>query len=136
MLRSGTTIYPLPRSHLLRGRKAPQTGGFGDPRGTHRVLIIPFTASHYGILNRSTVPTTIFFNVLPQNPAFGPAQLKSLVPIFNQKAAELQSVWLSQLNENNVDTVELDVTIYIGRATLDIIGLAGWNVFIDKRTFL
>ena len=76
------------------------------------------------------------FNVLPQNPAFGPAQLKSFVPIFNQKAAEVQNIWLSQLNENSMDSVEIDVSIYMSRATLDIIGLAGWSVSVRKPAFL
>jgi cytochrome P450 len=61
------------------------------------------------------------------NPAFGPTQLRSFAPIFNQKAAEVRDIWLSQLNENNADAVELDVTIYMSRATLDIIGLAGFD---------
>jgi hypothetical protein len=73
---------------------------------------------------------------LPQNPAFGPTQLRSFVPIFNQKAAEVRDIWLSKLNENDADAVELDVTIYMSRATLDIIGLAGWSMFTGKPTFL
>ena len=63
-------------------------------------------------------------------------QLKSFVPIFNQKAVEVRNIWLSQLNENNVDTLELDVTTYMSRATLDIIGLAGWSMFTGKPAFL
>lgn len=78
----------------------------------------------------------MIYSTLPQNPAFGPAQLKSFVPIFNQKAAEVQNLWLTQLNENSTDTLELDVTTYMGHATLDIIGLAGWSVFIGKPAFL
>jgi hypothetical protein len=62
-----------------------------------------------------------------QNPAFGPAQLKSFTPIFNQKASEVRNIWLSQLNENNADIMMVDVTSYMSRATLDIIGLAGWS---------
>ena len=58
------------------------------------------------------------------------------MPIFNQKAAEVKNIWLTQLNENNADTLELDVTIYMSRATLDIIGLAGRSVFIGKPAFL
>ena len=58
------------------------------------------------------------------------------MPIFNQKAAEVQNIWLSQLNENNADTVELDVSIYMSRATLDIIGLAGWSMFTGEPALL
>ena len=48
----------------------------------------------------------------------------------------MQNIWLSQLNESNADTIELDVTIYMSRATLDIIGLTGWSVFVGKPAFL
>lgn len=61
------------------------------------------------------------------NPAFGPAQVKSFVPIFNQKASEVHSIWISELNESNADVIKLNVTSYMGRATLDIIGLAGFD---------
>ncbi|KAF9645313.1 cytochrome P450 [Thelephora ganbajun] len=61
------------------------------------------------------------------NPAFGPAQLKSFTPIFNQKASEVRNIWLSQLNENNTDVIKVDVPYYMSRTTLDIIGLAGFD---------
>ena len=41
----------------------------------------------------------------------------------------MRSIWLSKLNEDNTDVVNLDVTFHMDRATLDIIGLAGSNEF-------
>lgn len=61
------------------------------------------------------------------NPAFGPGQLRSFTLIFNQKAREVRNIWLSQLNESQADVINVDVPYYMSRATLDIIGLAGFN---------
>ena len=73
-------------------------------------------------------PSTLFL----QNPAFGPGQLRSFTPIFNQKAAEVRDIWLSQLGENEADVINVDFPHYMGRATLDIIGLAGQNILMTK----
>ena len=66
-----------------------------------------------------------------QNPAFGPGQLRSFTPIFNQKATEVRDIWLSQLNESPTDVIKVNVPYYMSRATLDIIGLAGQRVVHD-----
>jgi len=69
----------------------------------------------------------------PQNPAFGPTQLRSFTEIFKQKASELRDIWLSQLNENNTDIIEVDVNFYLSRCALDVIGLAGWSALAGKK---
>ena len=82
-------------------------------------------ASHHGMLLGHS---TIYCGLLAassQNPAFGPAQLKSFTPVFNQKASEVRNIWISQLNESDTDVIKVDVTSYMSRATLDIIGLTG-----------
>ncbi|KAF9778944.1 cytochrome P450 [Thelephora terrestris] len=66
------------------------------------------------------------------NPAFGPGQLRSFTPIFNQKAHEVRNIWFSQLNEAQADVIEVDVPNYMGRVTLDIIGLAGFDYKFDS----
>jgi len=73
---------------------------------------------------------------LPQTPAFGPTQLKSFTKIFNQKASEVRNIWLSQLNEDNADVIEVDVNFYLGRSALDVIGLAGWSALAGKKSML
>ena len=76
------------------------------------------------------------FKIFPQNPAFGPAQLKSFTPIFNQKASEVRDIWLSQLNENNVGVIKVNITLYMNRAALDIIGSAGSSILAGTPVFL
>jgi hypothetical protein len=61
----------------------------------------------------------------PQNPAFGLGQLRSFTPIFNKKATEVRRIWFSLLDESQTDFIKVDFPYYMGRATLDIIGLAG-----------
>jgi len=90
-------------------------------------------APHHGTFTALNGPCDGLLKTLPQNPAFGPAQLKSLTPIFNQKASELRNIWLSQLNENNADIIEVDFDSYMGCSTLDIIGLAGWSMLAGKE---
>ncbi|KAJ7652788.1 cytochrome P450 [Mycena polygramma] len=58
------------------------------------------------------------------NPAFGPPQIKELTPIFFAKALELRNIWASQAASG---VVRLDAVSWLSRATLDIIGLAGFN---------
>lgn len=71
-----------------------------------------------------------------QNPAFGLAQLKSFVPVFNRKASEVRNIWISELNESNTDVIKVNATFYMSRATLDIIGLAGRSTRIKGMSFL
>ncbi|KDR82630.1 hypothetical protein GALMADRAFT_220617 [Galerina marginata CBS 339.88] len=74
-----------------------------------------------------------------QTPAFSASHIKSLTPIFWDKATELRDIWLSQLDtpqdpghENSVTRV--DVLVWLGRATLDVIGLAGFGYAFNALT--
>ena len=44
----------------------------------------------------------------------------------------MRDIWLSQLNENQGDVIKVDFPRYMTRVTLDIIGLAGQNLFATK----
>ncbi|KAL5639582.1 hypothetical protein ACGC1H_006261 [Rhizoctonia solani] len=59
------------------------------------------------------------------SPAFGPAQIRELVPIFWNKANKLRDIWLDILKESPDGTI--NVLSWLSRATLDIIGAAGFD---------
>jgi hypothetical protein len=83
---------------------------------------------------RSLLPR--FLTAFSQNPAFGPGQLRSFTPIFNQKAHEVRNIWFSQINEAQADVIKVDIPNYMGRVTLDIIGLAGQYIIATKPLLL
>ncbi|KAJ7611688.1 cytochrome P450 [Roridomyces roridus] len=60
------------------------------------------------------------------NPAFGAAQVRELTGIFVDKSLELRDAWSLQA-ANSGGIVRLDALSWLSRATLDIIGLAGFN---------
>ncbi|KAG6813414.1 hypothetical protein H0H92_011393 [Tricholoma furcatifolium] len=64
------------------------------------------------------------------NPAFGPSQIRELTEIFVTKALELRQRWASQIAREDGQS-RIDVLSWLTRATLDIIGLAGFNYNID-----
>ncbi|KAG9018780.1 hypothetical protein FRB90_009784 [Tulasnella sp. 427] len=68
------------------------------------------------------------------NPCFGPAQIRDLTPIFLEKAFQLRDIWLRQIEEGGQDVKELDVMLWLTRATLDVIGLAGFDYEFDTLT--
>ncbi|KAJ7243063.1 cytochrome P450 [Mycena rebaudengoi] len=61
-----------------------------------------------------------------QNPAFGAPQVRELTGIFIEKSIQLRDLWLGEAAKNggvgNVNAVS-----WLSKATLDIIGLAGFN---------
>ncbi|KAJ1300945.1 hypothetical protein OPQ81_003371 [Rhizoctonia solani] len=61
------------------------------------------------------------------NPSFGPLQVRELLPIFWQKSHKLKDVWLNLIKSNPEGQAEIDVLSWLGRATLDIIGVAGFD---------
>ncbi|KAJ7908575.1 cytochrome P450 [Mycena leptocephala] len=60
------------------------------------------------------------------NPAFGAAQIRELTPIFVAKSLELRNIWAAQA-VNGTLTLRVDALSWLSKATLDIIGLAGFN---------
>ncbi|KAF8158235.1 cytochrome P450 [Crassisporium funariophilum] len=72
-------------------------------------------------------------------PAFSAPRVKSLSPIFWDKATQLRDIWLSQLPASDdigreKSITRVDVLIWLGRATLDVIGLAGFGYTFDALT--
>ncbi|KAJ7118957.1 cytochrome P450 [Mycena epipterygia] len=60
------------------------------------------------------------------NPAFGAPQVRELTGIFVEKAVELRDIWANQA-ANAGGTARIDILSWLTKATLDIIGLAGFN---------
>ncbi|KAG6820052.1 hypothetical protein H0H93_006067 [Arthromyces matolae] len=67
------------------------------------------------------------------NPAFGPTQVRELTAIFVNKAIELRDVWLAEI-ERQGSEAHVDGLSWLSRATLDIIGLAGFKYKFDALT--
>ncbi|KAJ6594757.1 cytochrome P450 [Mycena capillaripes] len=59
-----------------------------------------------------------------QNPAFGPAQVRDLTPVFVEKALQLRDVWTAAAASGG-GTVRVNIIPWLDKTTLDIIGLAG-----------
>nr|BED42948.1 cytochrome P450 monooxygenase [Trametes versicolor] len=60
------------------------------------------------------------------NPAFGPSQVRDLTAIFVQKSIQLRDMWAKAASQAG-GAVRVDVSRDISKATLDIIGMAGFN---------
>ncbi|EIW75482.1 cytochrome P450 [Coniophora puteana RWD-64-598 SS2] len=60
------------------------------------------------------------------NPAFGPIQLRDLTPIITDKVNLMRDLWLREVPSNGEPMV-LDALSWLSKATLDIIGLAGFH---------
>ena len=63
------------------------------------------------------------------NPAFGPVQLRELIPIFVEKSNILRDAWLSELVRS--PSTRIEVLDWLSKMTLDVIGLAGFNYNFD-----
>ncbi|KAJ7596058.1 cytochrome P450 [Mycena floridula] len=66
------------------------------------------------------------------NPAFGLAQIRELTSIFYDKSLKLRDVWLSEIAKSEEKNAIVDVHPGLNGVTLDIIGLAGFNVEFDS----
>ncbi|KAJ7508829.1 cytochrome P450 [Mycena galericulata] len=60
-------------------------------------------------------------------PAFGAPEIKALVPIYNKCAAQLTAKWIDLINGTREPSVVIDFPNWLGRATLDAIGIAGFD---------
>ncbi|KAJ7695716.1 cytochrome P450 [Mycena rosella] len=83
-------------------------------------------------------------------PAFSASHIRSLTPIFWDKATKLRDIWLhtalgSQADEKETNDTKsnssvppgyarVDVLMWLGRATLDAIGLAGFGYHFNSLT--
>ncbi|KAF7301922.1 hypothetical protein MIND_00758200 [Mycena indigotica] len=68
------------------------------------------------------------------NPAFGIPQIRALHDIFIQKSVELRDIWMKQATRHG-DIVQVDALSWLSKASLDIIGLAGFNYDIHALEF-
>jgi hypothetical protein len=65
------------------------------------------------------------------NPAFSYQNMRALVPLVFNKGEELKDKWMGLIQEQAVDSpakpkgTRLDVSHWLGRATFDVIGIAG-----------
>jgi cytochrome P450 len=68
------------------------------------------------------------------NPAFGPAQVRKFTSLFLEKSLELREIWVDLLSKASRKDGKLsfDVYMWLNKATLDIIGLAGFNFAFDS----
>ncbi|KAI0033894.1 cytochrome P450 [Vararia minispora EC-137] len=68
------------------------------------------------------------------NPAFGPAQIRQFTEIFMQKAIELREIWLSMTSKplREDGWSRIDIFRWVNKASLDIIGLAGFDYDFDS----
>ncbi|KAJ7746491.1 cytochrome P450 [Mycena maculata] len=60
------------------------------------------------------------------NPAFGPQQIRALTGIFVDKSKQLRDIWASQAAVNG-GRARVEIIPWLTKATLDMIGLAGFN---------
>ncbi|KAF9573057.1 hypothetical protein EC968_009107 [Mortierella alpina] len=61
------------------------------------------------------------------NPAFGLGHIKEMVPIMAGPAALMAKIWTERVDQSDSKAIEFDITTDISRATLDIIGQAGFG---------
>ncbi|KAK7469446.1 hypothetical protein VKT23_003917 [Stygiomarasmius scandens] len=62
-------------------------------------------------------------------PAFTHSHIKSLTPIFWEKAEKLRDIWL---DKGSLPLARVDALSWLGRATLDVIGLAGFGYHFNS----
>ncbi|KAF7334967.1 hypothetical protein MVEN_02246700 [Mycena venus] len=65
------------------------------------------------------------------NPAFGAPQVRNLTEIFVDKSIQLRDIWAAQVAKSNDGVARVEALSWLSKATLDIIGLAGFNYKID-----
>ncbi|TFY74216.1 hypothetical protein EWM64_g9797, partial [Hericium alpestre] len=63
------------------------------------------------------------------SPAFGPTQVRALTDIFVQKSCQLRDIWNAEIAQAKFTDgkAKVDVLSWLNKATLDVIGLAGFN---------
>ncbi|KAJ6533383.1 cytochrome P450 [Mycena vulgaris] len=64
------------------------------------------------------------------NPAFGAPQIRQLTGIFVDKSVQLRDLWASEAAQNG-GVAHVEAISWLNKATLDIIGLAGFNYDIN-----
>ncbi|PPQ73604.1 hypothetical protein CVT24_008062 [Panaeolus cyanescens] len=67
------------------------------------------------------------------NPAFGPQQMREIASVVVEKTIQLRDAWLSELAEEQ-GPKRIDALSWLSRATLDVIGLTGFNYDFEALT--
>ncbi|KAG8953675.1 hypothetical protein FRC04_001879 [Tulasnella sp. 424] len=74
------------------------------------------------------------------NPVFSQAQIRGFTPLFVRKAQELKDLWKAEVISTGDGSQTIDVLGWLSRATLDIIGEAGFgyqfNALVDESNEL
>ncbi|KAJ6467583.1 cytochrome P450 [Mycena vitilis] len=65
------------------------------------------------------------------NPAFGVAQIRLMTSIFVDKALQLRDIWALEVEKQN-GSARMNVSTWLRRVTLDIIGKAGFDYEFDS----
>ncbi|KAF7976465.1 hypothetical protein HWV62_6723 [Athelia sp. TMB] len=65
------------------------------------------------------------------NPAFGPAQIRALTGVFTEKANILRDRIDECISAENIEGTRVDMLSWLSKATLDVIGQAGFNYRFD-----
>ncbi|KXN91995.1 Cytochrome P450 94A2 [Leucoagaricus sp. SymC.cos] len=66
------------------------------------------------------------------NPAFSPSEIKQFTEIFFDKAVKLRDIWTAQLQQADGEQRRIDILSWLSRATLDVIGEAGFGYKFDS----
>ncbi|KAH9980692.1 cytochrome P450 [Russula compacta] len=68
------------------------------------------------------------------NPAFGLTQVREFTSLFLEKSLELREIWVDLLHKSSRrdEKLSFDAFTWLNKATLDIIGLAGFNYTFDS----
>jgi len=76
-------------------------------------------------------------------PAFSVQNMRALVPLVFRKGNQLMDRWMDMIIQGQAgdakplkNGVRIDVCHWISRATFDVIGLAGWPIFLEFATNL
>ncbi|KAG8743100.1 hypothetical protein FRC10_000400 [Ceratobasidium sp. 414] len=117
-----SSIFPKPES-LRRGLANLLGEG---------LLFAEFDTHRRQVSLRFTIRVSLYTENNLVNPAFGPPQVRELVPIFWQKSNKLKDIWLDIIKSNPEGTATIDVLSWLGRATLDIIGVAGFDYHFNS----
>ncbi|KAG0001911.1 hypothetical protein BGZ80_006056, partial [Entomortierella chlamydospora] len=68
------------------------------------------------------------------NPAFSVKHIKEMAPLMCIPAELMANIWLERVDQSEGKSIEFDITTDLGRATLDIIGLAGFGYNFNALT--
>ncbi|KAH7910386.1 cytochrome P450 [Hygrophoropsis aurantiaca] len=61
------------------------------------------------------------------NPAFGPGQIRDLTEVFLAKSIQLRDILMSESRDEEGNPKRTDISAWMSRMSLDVIGLAGFN---------